>query len=269
MEVLTRKHDLLAVSVEKKEASLLRSNLSFYKKTGTFTAYGTQNYVEITTDKTVFLSLREKLRDIHVILEKEKSLVFLVGDRTVECFEGEISRGELELSSPILCVQVHRNALLILTKNILKVYNKNLKKIQDISLPLKFPESFSILEVGSESVLAVLSRSERTCVLLSGGKVVKTLSVASGSYCVCVFPGNNGPFCAITVKNAIRVVGVFSEFDSTAESDHIGRIESVRYSEGLLYTASREGVICTMKPGDSEACAIYVESQGISSVGLE
>lgn len=68
----------------------------------------------------------------------------------------------------------------------------------------------------------------------------------------------------IEKKENNRTVEVISKPEMEIETDHLEKITQIlgNRKEARIYTLSKDGVICSWSPGESEAAAVYVEVDG-------
>ncbi|KAI5192300.1 hypothetical protein NEMIN01_1929 [Nematocida minor] len=280
MEILTRKSNLVKVNQEAQKAGLVRSNVSFYKKAQGYTAIGTPNYLEVITHKKVYLSLFRKLKDVHVTIpeESENSAgnqqestegAYLIGDKWVEYLDNAKIENEIEISSNINDSHMHNRTLILLLNDKLVLYSKYLKKIQEIGLKMKYAEKMSIATHKNKTVMAIVSSTEQCALIVYDKDVVKDMKVSKRTKEVKIVEDKGEVYVVMAESNKIRIVGAFTELDKTVETDHIKSICQIEYSNGVIYTASPEGVVCTMAIEDNEATAVYVDVEGIDKIGVQ
>lgn len=271
MEVLTRKNNLIRIDTSTQEVSLVRSNISFFKKTEEYTALGTPNYLEISAGKKVLLSLFRKVKDVHVVLRKEKTEtlgIYLIGEKWVEYLENTEIQNELELKYNINYSCIYEKTLFLLSNEKLSLYNKHLKKLHEIPLKIKYADSISILSYQEKSLVGLLSGTERKAVIIHGKDTVKEIRVSKHSKEIKIVEYMEEVYAIIAEGTKIKVVGIFNEIEKVVETDHINAISQIEYVNGIVYSVSCEGIICSFALKENEAIGIYVDAEGIERIGV-
>lgn len=278
MEILTRKSNLVHIKRETEETAILQNNVSFYKKTEEYKVISTPNYMEILSDKKLYLSLYRKLKNVHVIApsksenakqNQENTLsVYLVGDKWIEHLEGEKIENEVETQININDSHMHNRTLIILQNDRMVLYSRKLKKIQEIPLQLKYAERMSIAVHKGKTVMGILSVTERRVLVICEKDIIKDIKISKQTKEMKIVEDGEHMYVILADGNRIRIVDIFGEGERTAETDHIKSILQIEYKDRIIYTASPEGIICTMGIEEKESTAVYVDSEGIVRMGV-
>lgn len=279
MEILTRKSNLVRIKRETEETEIAQDNVCFYKKTEAYRVVSTPNYVEILSDKKVYLGLFRKLKNVHVIApskseninpknQENTRSIYLVGDKWVEHLEDQLIENEIETQTNINDSCMYKGALILLLNDKMVLYSRTLKKIQEIPLELKYAERMSIIQHKEKTLMGILSISERRAIVVCDKQIVKDIKISKRTKEIKIVEENDSAYIILADGNKIRIVGVFDEKDTTVETDHIGSICQIEHADRTIYTASPEGIICTMALEEKESTAVYVDSEGILRMGV-
>ncbi|EHY65560.1 hypothetical protein NERG_01167 [Nematocida ausubeli] len=273
MEVLTRKNNLLRINSTTGKVSVVRNNITMYKKTDEYTVLATPNYLEVLSGKKLYLSLFRKVNNVHILPNpgaqtKNSVRIYLIGDRYIEYLEDTQIQSEVETSRNINDTCIYNNIIIALQNSKITLYSKYLKKLDEIKVSMKYCEKISIVEHNGKGLVAVLSSTERRVLLIYGKEVAKDISVSKQAKNIKIVTWKDKPMCLISEGNAVRVVSAFDEEDRIVETEHISNITQIEYKDNTVYTISSEGIVCSFSMDETLATAIYVDAEGLESIGV-
>ncbi|KAI5191178.1 hypothetical protein NECID01_1347 [Nematocida sp. AWRm77] len=268
MDILTRENTLLHVDVKKESAELLRDGIVYYEKNKKCTVLSTAEYLEVQTkEKTTRVHLFRPVERVHIL----EGLVYLVGDKWIECLEkGELKK-EREFPERIVDTAVLDTFVLVLQQRTLTVLDMSLKRVERTKLQVKYPEQLCV-HAGTRPVIGILSSTEKKAHFFSAsGELVKTVALPAKPAHISLFEYKEKLYAAVAYKNALVLAEVFGEHSREVHTEHISSILFSQFSEAdqVLYTFSKEGTVCTASIEEGNGEVVYVDPSGIQRAHVE
>ncbi|OAG33668.1 hypothetical protein NEIG_02076 [Nematocida sp. ERTm5] len=273
MEILTRKNNLLRINSTNGDISVIRNNITMYRKSGKYSILTTPNYLEVLANKKIYLSLFREVNNVHVIpntdVKGKTSLnIYLIGDKYIEHLEDTVIQSDVDTKRTINDSCIYSNVLVVLHNSKIVIYNKYLKKLSDIPMQMKYCEKMSIIEYNGKGLMGILSSTERRALIIYDKDIMKDIKLTKKSKSIKVVTHSDKPFCILTEGNQIRIIDILGDNDRTVETEHINSIIQVEYRDGIIYTISTEGIVCSLGMEETLSTAVYVDAEGIESIGL-
>ncbi|KAI5186045.1 hypothetical protein NEHOM01_1248 [Nematocida homosporus] len=266
MDILTGNRRLMHLVPEKEEVEVLRSDVSYYKRTPQYTATQIKEYLEIQVNgKIRRLHLFREIVDVHLLGDR----VVLVGRDWLELLDTNRLIKEKPFKNKIIDTKVFMGLLLVLYQNKLSIFDKTLKEIEKITLPIKYPDTLFVNE--EEKVFGILSGTAKSAYLFdSAGQLVQEVKTKASPRCATIFRQMDKVYVAVAYKNQIKIVDMQNEFSKDLATDHLQNITQLVYSsdQSMLVSVSREGILCQSRLEDGEGTAFYVDAEGIKSLSL-